>query len=117
MINKLKQFADSVKGILLFIVGPILGVLAYISYLRGQLTTAKDEVAQSKAEKQLATVIEKKVEDEKQSDEAELDYNTIRAQYIAAHPTEFSGPTSEGTPLQQSDQSSGQSNSTKGSSS
>lgn len=89
MIDKLKSFVESVKGILLTIVAPLIAVFAYISFLRSKNASLTDQINQSKAAAQLATVLEKKVEDEKQSNEAELDYDTLRAQYVAAHPSEF----------------------------
>lgn len=112
MIDKIKAFVDSVKGVLLTVIAPIIALLAYISYLREKNTTLTDQINQSKAAAQLATVLEKKVEDEKQSNVDELDYDTLRAQYIANHPSEFVAASkplpSEGTNVQSDNQSSGQ---------
>lgn len=89
MIEKLKQFADSVKGVLLFIVAPLIILFAYIANLREKVQSTQDELNQSKAAQQLATVIEKKVEDEKQSIIDERDYDSLRTQYVAEHPSQF----------------------------
>lgn len=114
MIDKIKSFVDSVKGILLTVIAPLIALFAYISYLRDKNASLTDQINQSKAAAQLAVVLTKKVEDEKQSNVDELDYDTIRAQYIAAHPSEFAAErakTNSEPPVQPSDQSGGQGNS------
>lgn len=83
MLETIKGYLSTIKAGILYIIGPIVAIIGYIVYLRNKNSSLQDQINQSKAAKELATVIEKKVEDEKQSNVDQSDYESIRAQYLA----------------------------------
>lgn len=82
MIEKIKAWLEQAKITALFILAPILSILAYIVFLRNKNTELEDKINQSQAEKQLGDVLTKKVEEEKQAKEAEKSYDEIRKEYL-----------------------------------
>lgn len=83
MIDKIKSVLNTIKSGILYVIGPVLAIVGYILYLTRKNTALQDQINQSKAAEQLATVIQKKVEDEKQSNVDESDYNTLRDKFLA----------------------------------
>lgn len=82
MIDKIKSVLSTIKSGILYVIGPVLAIVGYILYLTRKNTALQDQINQSKAAEQLATVIQKKVEDEKQSNVDQLDYESIRDKFL-----------------------------------
>lgn len=83
MIDKIKSVLSTIKSGILYVIGPVLAIVGYILYLTRKNAALQDQINQSKAAEQLATVIQKKVEDEKQSNVDQLDYESIRDKFLA----------------------------------
>lgn len=95
MLEKIKSYLSTIKSGILYVIGPVLAIVGYILYLTRKNTALQDQINQSKAASQLATVIEKKVEDEKQSNVDVIDYESIRNKFLAE-----SGSGTESNPIQ-----------------
>ena len=85
MIDKLKAFYESIKGILIYVLTPIafiLGIIYYLvtknSSLKNQLQTLKTE---GEIDEEKRNVSEAKVE----ADNADIDYKSIRDAYLKEH--------------------------------
>lgn len=82
MIQKIKDFLTSIKMGVLYIIGPILALFAYIAYLRDKDNNLLQQIQKAQAEKQLADTLAKKQEADREASITEADYNTIRDQYL-----------------------------------
>lgn len=89
MIQKLKDLLDSIKGILLWVVLPILGLFGYIYYLLQSKSTLKEKLAEKTADevelKQDMTL--QKVQEEldaitKQSTDSVAEFERLRDAYV-----------------------------------
>lgn len=83
MMDKLKAFTESVKNIVLYIVGPLLALFAYIAYEKSHKTTESDELDQQKVNDKLATEVATAQTAQKEAQDAESNYNAIRDAFIA----------------------------------
>lgn len=107
MMDKLKAFTESVKNIVLYIVGPLLALFAYIAYEKSHKTTETDELDQQKVNDKLATEVGTAQDAQKEAQNAESNYNAIRDAFIAEqHSNGISQAqtgVSTGTPLADSE--------------
>lgn len=101
MIDKLKALTESIKNLVLYIVGPLVALFAYIAYEKSHRTTETDELEQTKVNDKLATSVATAQDAQKEADNAESNYNVIRNAFIAEQLTSVrkseagisSGPT------------------------
>lgn len=77
-IIKLKAVGEAAKSVLIYIMLPILGVIAYILYLKNKVTDLKQNLSISKAEKDFAKSLDKLDDLKKEAQDAEDDYNASR---------------------------------------
>jgi Tfp pilus assembly protein PilO len=84
MLEKLKAFGEGAKNVVLFIVGPVIGILAYFFYLKGKNTELEAQVRQTQAERDLAGTLAKKEDATNEANKAEDDYHRTRSAYLNA---------------------------------
>lgn len=104
MIEKLKSFTESVKNIVLYIVGPILALLAYIAFEKGKNTTLEDKTSQDDVNAKLATEVAKAQDAQREAANEESNYNAIRDAFIkqssvSVGQSEASVPTTTSEPV------------------
>lgn len=99
MLEKIKALGVSARGILLYLIIPLVSVGGYIYYLLTQLSKLKSEIEVNKAEKQLANTLDKVEETKHESEITENEYNNTFNQYIKDYgPIGESQPPSESRP-------------------
>lgn len=77
-ILKLKAIGESAKNVLLYIMLPIVGIIAYIIYLKNKVTSLKEDLSVSKAEKDFAKSVDNLDSLKKEAQDAENDYDSSR---------------------------------------
>lgn len=82
MIDKLKTLTESIKNIVLYIIGPLLALFAFVEYEKSHKTTTADVNEQEKVNEKLATEVAKAQDAQKDADNAETNYNTLRDTYL-----------------------------------
>lgn len=87
MIDKLKALTESIKNLVLYIIGPLVALFAYIAYEKSHRTTETDELEQTKVNDKLATSVAKAQNAQKEAQNAESNYNAIRDAFIAEQPS------------------------------
>ncbi len=81
MLEKLKSFVESTKGIILSIVMPIIGVLAFIWFLLTRNRELKNEIDILRATHELEQADKLIEKNKEKSDNAEEEYKHIRDTY------------------------------------
>lgn len=82
MIERLKALGESAKGILIFIVTPVLFVIAYIYYLTTKNQNLKQEISHLEANDNIQKTMDQLQEAQHASTDAEADYNRIKSEYL-----------------------------------
>lgn len=82
MIDKLKSILAVIKQVILWVLAPLLGILAYIYYLTTKISNLTNQLEQTKVEKELSQTLDKKIEADHEATQTELDYNTVRKLFL-----------------------------------
>lgn len=82
MLDRVKSLVSTLKDILVFIVLPVAGLIAYIIHLQNKVKGLSADISQSKAEAELGKTLLKVEEANKEAKDAEANYHYIRDTYL-----------------------------------
>lgn len=77
MIDRIKDLIRTLRDIIWYITVPIGAVTGYIFYLRGKVSSTQDELAESKASRELAEVLTKKELAHEESEKTVKEFNDL----------------------------------------
>lgn len=86
MLDKLKRLIEVIKSGFWYVVGPLAFIGGSIWYLFSRNQDLKDQLMESKAEKELAKVLAKKVEIDNEANKSTDDYKHLRDKYLNSRP-------------------------------
>ncbi len=81
MVEKIKNMADAIKTVLLYVVAPLMAILGYFLYLTKQNSQLQAELNQSKSEKELAGTLARKEDAANAANKAEREYLDVKRVY------------------------------------
>lgn len=82
MLDKIKTAWGNIKDFSIYVLGPIIGLLAYIYYLTTKNKELETKITQTESEKALADTLAKKEEADNEQKAATDAYTALRDKYL-----------------------------------